>query len=260
MKVLSLGWGVQSFTLAAMCALGEFEKPDVAIHADTGHEGAGTYAYAAEMTAWLEERGVRVVTVRNKNEIVIIIPNGSRKIDMPVFSLSLSGDKGQTQRRCTGDWKIKPVNRQVSNELKHRGLRKTQGVVEMWMGISTDEALRMKPARVKYITNRWPLIELGMSRNDCKAWLKEHGLPEPPRSSCVFCPYHSVREWREVQSNDADWEKAVQVDEMIRHQRPPYRLYIHPARIPLDQIDFRTEQEKGQLTLWDEECEGLCGV
>ena len=132
--------------------------------------------------------------------------------------------------------------------------------VEQWLGISTDEALRMKPARVKYITNRWPLIELGMSRNDCKAWLKEHGLPEPPKSACVFCPYHSVREWREVQSNDADWEKAVQVDAMIRNVRPPNDLYIHPARIPLDQIDFRTEQEKGQLTLWDEECEGLCGV
>ena len=35
---LSLGWGVQSWTIAAMAALGELPPIDLAIHADTGHE------------------------------------------------------------------------------------------------------------------------------------------------------------------------------------------------------------------------------
>ena len=48
--VLSLGWGVQSFTLAAMAALGEIVKPDVCIHADTTHEFSGTYKFAKEWT------------------------------------------------------------------------------------------------------------------------------------------------------------------------------------------------------------------
>ena len=43
---LSLGWGVQSFTLAAMAALGELPPIDLAIHADTGHEAQGTYDHA----------------------------------------------------------------------------------------------------------------------------------------------------------------------------------------------------------------------
>ena len=38
MRVISLGWGVQSFTLAAMVALGELEPIDAAIHADTTHD------------------------------------------------------------------------------------------------------------------------------------------------------------------------------------------------------------------------------
>ena len=46
MKTISLGWGVQSFTLAAMVALGDLEPVDVAIHADTTHEASGTYAFA----------------------------------------------------------------------------------------------------------------------------------------------------------------------------------------------------------------------
>ena len=44
-KVLSLGWGVQSTTIAYMCALGEIEKPDYIIHANTGYETTLTNNY-----------------------------------------------------------------------------------------------------------------------------------------------------------------------------------------------------------------------
>jgi hypothetical protein len=63
MRTLSLGWGVQSFTLAAMAALGDIPPIDAAIHADTTHERTLTYQFAAKWTPWLEARGVRVVTV-----------------------------------------------------------------------------------------------------------------------------------------------------------------------------------------------------
>ena len=42
--------------------------------------------------------------------------------------------------------------------------------------------------------------------------------------------------------------------------------FLHPSLVPLDQVDFRTDIERGQLSLWlDEqsfgnECEGMCGV
>ena len=42
--------------------------------------------------------------------------------------------------------------------------------VELWLGISTDEAIRMKPSRDRWIQNRYPLIEAGMSRRDCMDW------------------------------------------------------------------------------------------
>ena len=46
LRVISLGWGVQSWTLAAMVALRELPMVDYAIHADTGHERDGTYRHA----------------------------------------------------------------------------------------------------------------------------------------------------------------------------------------------------------------------
>ena len=132
--------------------------------------------------------------------------------------------------------------------------------IEQWIGISLDEFQRMHDSDVKYITHRWPLIERRMTRTDCKNWLALHGLEIPPRSACTFCPFHSTKEWRRIKGIEHDWQEAVSVDKAIRKARPPYDLFVHPARKPLNEIDFRTAEERGQLSLWDHECSGMCGV
>lgn len=247
-RILSLGWGIQSTTLAAMVALGELEPVDAAIHADTTHESKLTYDFAARWTGWLEERGVRVVTVKNNNSEL-----GARAVvDIPAFTLSQKGD-GQIRRQCTQHWKIAPMRRWLQ---ANRNLQP----VEQWLGISLDEFQRMKPSDVKYITTRWPLIERRMTRADCVAWLDKHGLEVPPKSACTFCPYRNTAEWRRIKATPEDWKEAVEVDNAIRKARPPYDLFVHPARIPLEDVDLRTETERGQLSLWDNECGGICGV
>ena len=40
-------------------------------------------------------------------------------------------------------------------------------IVELWLGISTDETIRMKNSRDRWIANRYPPIEADMSRRDC---------------------------------------------------------------------------------------------
>ncbi len=91
-------------------------------------------------------------------------------------------------------------------------------------------------------------------------WLWDRGLSVPKKSACVFCPYHSTREWREIRQHHEDWNEAVKVDAMIRKARPPEYLFIHPSRKPLEEVDFRTLEEMGQMRLWDEECSGICGI
>lgn len=250
MKVISLGWGTQSFALAAMSALGEIEKVDFTIHADTTHERSDTYAFAERYTPWLEKLGVQVVTVSDHEQAQTV---ETYKTDIPAFTLSPKG-RGMLRRQCTGRWKIVPMRRYLQK------VRNKQRI-EQWIGITTDEATRMKPSDVKYITHRWPLIELDMSRKDCISWLQNHGLDIPPRSACVFCPYHDANEWRDLKVNgNGDFQKAIRVDRAIRKVRPPYDLFVHQTCVPLEVVDFRTEVEKGQMTLWDEECEGMCGV
>ena len=65
---LSLEWGIQSFATAAMTAVKELPPIDLAMHADTGHEAQGAYGHARRWTAWLEERGLPVVTVHTRDK------------------------------------------------------------------------------------------------------------------------------------------------------------------------------------------------
>lgn len=254
MKAISLGWGVQSFTLAAMVALGDMEPVGAAIHADTTHEASGTYSFAARWTPWLEARGVRVVTVVSKQAQPVQMVT-SQWTDIPAFTTVPDNPKGgQLRRQCTGSWKVNGLRQWLQ-------ANRNGQPVEQWLGISLDEFQRMKDSDVKYITHRWPLIERRMTRWNCVRYLEVNGLEVPPKSACVFCPYHNQAAWRELKAQGGpDWQKAVAVDEAIRKVRPPYDLFIHPARIPLVDIDLRSEQDKGQLSLWDEECTGYCGV
>lgn len=248
MKVLNLGWGIQSFTLAAMVALGELEPIDAAIHADTTHEREATYRFAEKWQPWLIEHGVKVITVKSDRVDAVY----TNKTTIPAFTATDSHAWGMLNRQCTGDWKIYPIRRWLQEN-------RNGEPIEQWLGISLDEAERMKPSNVKYITHRWPLIEKRMSRNDCIAWLQRHDLEVPVKSACVFCPFHNRSAWYEMKrENGADWRKAVEVDETIRKVRPPFDLFVHSDRIPL--VDIRSPQDNGQMEMFSEECSGFCFV
>ena len=257
MRVISLGWGVQSFALAAMSALGELPPVDAAIHADTTHERTETYQFAAKWTPWLEERGVRVVTMQAN----IPFPD-TKAVFIPAYTLSNKGKRGALNRSCTQRWKISPQRRWVSAELERRGLSKLPGIVEQWFGISKDEWTRMRDSDVKYIRNVYPFMEQfdpPMTRYDIGRWLQNHGLEVPVKSACVFCPYHDLESWREIKmGGNGDWQKAIEVDRIVRNKRPGYQCFVHRSCQPLDQVDLRNEQDHGQLELWGEECTGNC--
>lgn len=259
MKIISLGWGVQSFALAAMSALGILPPVDAAVHADTGHERAETYALAEKWTPWLEERGVRVVTVRGDHHSGTVDRWGG--VFVAAFTLNVSDNsRGMLRRQCTSRWKIGPIRRWI----RAQGIDiSIPGVVKQWLGITLDEMTRMRMSGINYLTNDYPFIEMldrSWTRGMVIKWLVENGLEVPVKSSCIFCPYHDRQTWRDIQlSDNGDWEKALAVDRAIRNKRPGYLCYLTAQRKPLDECDFRSQEEHGQLTLWDaEECSGMC--
>jgi len=254
MKVISLGWGMQSFALAAMSALGILPPVDAAIHADTSHERRETYEFAERWTPWLEARGVRVVTVNDGRRRLL---DKWRGLSIPFFTAWPCGKpSGMLHRQCTHDWKIAPIRRWLQ-------ANRNKQPVEQWLGITLDEVTRIKPSRVKYITNVYPFVEMmdkAWTRGMVIKWLHENNLEIPVKSSCYFCPYRDRATWREIKmSGNGDWQKALEVDRAIRNKRPGYLCYLTSQRKSLDECDFRSQEDHGQLTLWEaEECSGMC--
>jgi hypothetical protein len=112
-KAISLGWGVQSFTLAAMSALGILPKVDVAIHADTEHEMAGTYEFARQWTGWLEGHGVKVATVRNtKSGGTNVVARDSTAtvpaVMIPAFTISAEASGARCIGSARGHGRLTP--------------------------------------------------------------------------------------------------------------------------------------------------------
>lgn len=234
LRVLSLGWGVQSWTIAAMTALGELPPLDYAVHAST-FDGKATRKFAAEHTPWLRERGVNVVEVRLAPEDLVeavVPPQWSDSVMIPAFTRSIEGADGQMKRQCTSLWKIR-ATRQFARS-KVTSIR--VGAIEQVMGISLDEWQRMRDSDVQYIVNTYPLVEARVKRADCILWLQRNGLPVPPKSACVFCPFHTAKQWKAMKREGGeDWEIAVAADKAIRAtaEAHGHQLYVHSARVPL---------------------------
>jgi len=236
LKSLSLGWGVQSWTLAAMAALDEIPKPDYAVHADTTHEMQGTYSHAEKWTPWLEEHGIPVVTVQAANANVVVYRSTASVMIPAVTVENQTLEKGVAKRQCTKEWKIAPLRRFARSIIG----KTSPDCVEMWMGISLDEWQRMRDSGTQYIKNVYPLVDQRLSRSYCVAWLEEHGLDIPPKSACTFCPYHNKDYWKKMkQAGGADWDEAVAVDEVIRDKGKgsgkDFQLFIHSSGLPLEE-------------------------
>ena len=258
---------LRSTTMALMAAHGEITPmPDCAIFADTGWEPKAVYDHLA----WLMSPNmlpfpVHIVGSRNLRENVLASVNRSagRFASVPWFITNSDRSEGMGRRQCTREYKIEPI---AKKQRELMGYRPRQCIppdaVECWIGISLDEVLRVKPARNAWQQNRWPLIEQRMHRSDCLQWLARHDYPTPPKSSCIGCPFHSDAHWREMRDNTpAEWADAIAVDAAIRDAfKMKGKQFMHAKRIPLAEVDLSTAEDRGQLNLFNNECEGLCGV
>lgn len=263
---ISLGAGVQSSTMALMFAVGELKPmPDCAIFADTGGEPEAVYRWLDWLESQLPFPVYRVMWLTGLRDHIVESVKGGRFAGAPFYTETDGKREGQLRRQCTREFKIQPITRKL-RELcgLAPGQRAPRAIIAtQYIGISYDEAIRMKPARQRWIEHRWPLVDLGMTRGHCLEWMESHGYPKPPRSACYFCPYRSAEEWRDLKRNHpADFAKAVEMDKLIRSgvRGTKEKLYLHRSLTPIDEIDLSNAEDAGQQSLFGDECEGMCGV
>lgn len=257
LNIISLGAGVQSSTMALMAAHGEITPmPDCAIFADTGDESAAVYKWLAWLEFILPFPVVRVSV--GKLSIAATTVRHSKKSTgrylKPAIPVFFAG-AGIGGRHCTLDFKIVPIQR-------YQKMIRGESRVRQWIGISSDEAHRMKPSRETWCDNHYPLIDADMTRLHCLEWMEKQGYEKPPRSACVYCPYHSDEEWARLKDFEpAEFDKAVVFEKKYQAAALQSSFdgvpYLHDSCIPLEQVTFDTSRNK---ELFGNECEGMCGV
>lgn len=255
---------MQSSALLVASATGQYDCPraDVAIFADTQDEPAYVYEQLDRLTEWARPYGVTVhkTTAGSLSEHVLasMQRTKSRFVNIPVYSLRDDGSENMLRRQCTREFKLAPIERKARELMGYRKGQRVKGAAEALIGISRDEAHRMKPSRTPWIRNVYPLVDANLKRRDCVRIVMEAGLPEPKKSACVYCPFKSDAEFIDMRDNHpTEWARAVAFDAAIRTGSEGDPLFIHRSCKPLDQAEFRHD---GQADMWGNECEGMCGV
>lgn len=136
---------------------------------------------------WPETRDyVRMLAERYP--ITILIPQVEGYENLYEYAKKYNMIPSRRVRWCTDKFKVRVVNSYVSKPCFS------------FIGFSTDEAHRAKVSSSNGVENRFPLLEYGISRAQCKEIIKSHGLPIPIRSGCFFCPFQRVSQWKKLRA------------------------------------------------------------
>lgn len=249
-RVLSIGWGIQSFTIAAMDVFGDIEPIDLIIHADTKHESVLTYAFKEKYSSFITSTNTPMVTVHTSIAKTTPVQKGAKAKNaytyLPLYPKKSNGLPGKLSRYCTANWKITPIMSYLKKYIKKeygyfkKGALPPDGFVTQLLGISLDEYERMKHNQNTWIQNEYPLIDMRMTREDCKKYLLDHGLEVPPKSACVFCPYRSPETWSHVWDIPEDKAKVLWAEKMVRNfKEDGQEFYLHSSLLDIDELVTR---------------------
>ena len=223
-------------------------SPRLLHFADTGWERESSYKTIEELIQLADKIDIPFHVVNNGNIRQQALESGNQHSDygdwrdeqgygflkMPVYTIDQRGNRPKMSgKQCTTEFKIRPIRRFLR---QHYGMKSRFNQI---IGISLDEAHRMRTSDVKYTTMCYPLVnDLKWTRGHCIEYLKRHGIPIPTKSACIGCPLHSNHDWQEL--TETEKQDAIEFDESIRHLQAHVDALPKPKKIP-----------EGQITLLD---------
>ena len=248
--IFSDGGGVQSVTILALIQRGFLPTPEIIFHAVMGIPELYLKPYRdSVIMPMIHEIGSTYVESHKDFYGAL-----QKRLITPFWYANDTGKASlSTRRSCTLDYKVRPSNKLIPR----RAWNCT------WLGISADEISRVRST--DYLThgrvrdNWYPLVALGLTRNDCVKLLGDFGVPMPQKSACDFCPFSSRRRLIERLSEDAGLFERIKFIESCWHKNPKNReryLTLYLDKLP-------TQEEAKMLhtkLIGESDNSGSCGV
>lgn len=199
--MVSFGGGTNS--TAMLCGFRERGIiPSLIGFADTGGEMPQTYDHVQEMDdKCIEWWGIGITVVRKlyRGAFEGLEKECIRGNQLP--SLAYGG------KHCSVKYKADPQTRQQKIWMREQGVTLARKAI----GFGIDEPWRVKEKfAVIHLTKKltclswYPLVEWQWRRVDCYAAIKRHGITQPGKSSCFFCPAKKPAEVLELQKHNPD--------------------------------------------------------
>lgn len=243
----SYGGGTQSIAMAILVITERLPRPERIVMADIRWEASETWEYHQRHVApLLADAGLTVEVARAADLATVGLYGTKGDLLIPAYTGS-----GKLPTFCSTEWKTRVVRRY----LRGLGYGPKRPIVQ-WLGMSLDEIERLKMSDVDWIKNHWPLCyDVPMTRGNCADLIRAFGLPEPPKSSCFFCPHRRNPQWRQLRDRyPADWREAIRLETTMRAADPD--VYLHESRVPLGEAPIDTD-DAAPLPLFG--CEsGMC--
>ena len=265
MKILSCGAGMQSSALHLMSgenALAKIrgEPPvwpqvpiyDISIFCDLGFEPPWVKKQVEFLANAGHSCGVPLVILDSPLYTDFMENFGERRtISIPWWTIKEDGHKSKMPRNCTIDYKVELISKYVRWQLlgykKGQRLREEDKKAhEMHMGFSAEESRRCKESPNPMFVNKFPLVEMGLTRADNFAYIKDVWGLETKASACSFCPFHKNYFFKFLRENEPEQSaQVVGVDELLRDKNP---------KPPMDSDLFISRSRKRLMDLTDEDC------
>ena len=252
MKILSCGAGMQSTALALiscenkLAAIQGHPAPhpivpiyDAVLFCNLGMEPPWVLAQVDFIQRACESAGIRFEVLDAPLYADFMKNFGERRtISIPWWTVSSDGHKSKMPRNCTIDYKVEVISKFVRWTLL--GYRKGQRLRsedhkshEMHMGFSFEEQRRCKENPNPMFVNRFPLVDMGWTRADSYAYIKDVWGLETKASACTFCPFHKNYFFRHLKLHyPKDCQNVVDFDDMLERMQPhsPIRNEVYLSR------------------------------
>ncbi len=239
MKILSCGAGMQSTALALMSCENKIKGEqihdvpiyDAIIFCDLGLEPEWVVRQVKFIQARCDEVQIPFYIISSPLYDDYVNNFGTKRVvSIPFWTIDENGKKGKMMRNCTLDYKVNLIEKFFKYELLHYIPRQKikdedKKAHEMHIGFSKEEERRCKENPGKFFVNKFPLVDMNLTRADNYKYILEVWGLDTKASACCFCPFHTNYFFKYIKDNNrSDYDKTVAFDEMLEREQPNTKI------------------------------------